>query len=111
LTCSAGVTSGCLTPPQVAALQKIYDGPKNPRTGESIFPGFARGSEAGWTGMVRPTTAASGLLVYFSNIVYHNRDWDLQTFNFDSHMAHTYEVVGRVGNSTSADYPPPFGAA
>ena len=27
------------------------------------FPGFARGSEAGWTGMVRPTTPGSGLLV------------------------------------------------
>jgi len=104
LTCSNGVTSGCLTPPQAAALQKIYDGPKNPRTNDAIFPGFARGSEAGWTGMVRPTTAASGLLVYFSNIVYQNRDWDLQTFNFDSDMAHTDEVVGRMGNSTATDY-------
>ena len=104
LTCSSGESSGCLTPPQAAALQKIYDGPKNPRTGEPIFPGFARGSEAGWTGMVRPTTAASGLLVYFSNIVYQNRDWDLQTFNFDSDMAQTDEVIGRMGNSTSTDY-------
>jgi feruloyl esterase len=104
LACSGEATSGCLTPPQVAALQKIYDGPKNPRTGESIFPGFARGSEAGWTGMVRPTTAASGLLVYFSNIVYQNREWDLQTFNFDSDMAHTDQTIGRMGNATSTDY-------
>jgi feruloyl esterase len=104
LTCASGVASGCLTPPQVAALQKIYDGPKNPRTGEAIFPGFARGSEAGWTGMVRPTTAASGLLVYFSNIVYQNRDWDLNTFNFDTDMAHTDLAVGRMGNSVSTDY-------
>ena len=104
LTCSSGESSGCLTPPQAAALQKIYDGPKNPRTGEPIFPGFARGSEAGWTGMVRPTTAASGLLVYFSNIVYQNRDWDLQTFNFDSDMAQTDERIGRKGDSTSTDY-------
>ena len=72
LTCKGADGNNCLTPPQVAALQKIYDGPKNPRTGESIFPGFARGSEAGWTGMVRPTTAAAGLLVYFSNLVYRN---------------------------------------
>ena len=104
LMCSSGESRGCLTPPQVAALQKIYDGPKNPRTGASIFPGFARGSEAGWTGMVRPTTPGSGLLVYFSNIVHQNRDWDLQTFNFDKDMAHTDEVVGRHGNSTSTDY-------
>ena len=104
LTCSGAASSGCLTPPQAAALQKIYDGPKNPRTGVQVFPGFARGAEAGWAGMVRPTTAASGLLVYFSNIVYQNRDWDLQTFNFDTDMAHTDDVVGRMGNATSTDY-------
>lgn len=104
LICPAGTTSGCLTRPQADALQKIYDGPKNPRTGDAVFPGFARGSETGWTGMVRPTTAASGLLVYFSNIVYQNRDWDLNTFNFDTDMAHTDQVAGRLGNSVSTDY-------
>ena len=48
--------------------------------------------------MVRPTTAASGLLVYFSNIVYQNPEWDLRSFNFDGDMAHTDETVGRLGN-------------
>ena len=104
LTCKGADDNTCLTPPQVTAIQKIYDGPKNPRTGESIFPGFARGSEAGWTGMVRPTTAASGLLVYFSNLVYRNPEWDLRTFNFDSDMAHTDQTVGQLGNATSTDY-------
>jgi feruloyl esterase len=104
LTCKGADDNTCLTPPQVAALQTIYDGPKNPRTGESIFPGFARGSEAGWTGMVRPTTAASGLLVYFSNLVYRNPEWDLRTFNFDSDMTHTDQTVGQLGNATSTDY-------
>ena len=104
LTCSGGATTGCLTPPQAAALQKIYDGPKNSRTGEQVFPGFARGSEAGWTGMVRPTTAASGLLVYFSNIVYQDREWDLQSFDFDTDMGHTDETIGRYGNAISTDY-------
>jgi feruloyl esterase len=104
LTCKGADSNSCLTPPQVTALQKIYDGPKNPRTGESIFPGFARGSEAGWTGMVRPTTAASGLLVYFSNLVYRNPEWDLRTFNFDSDMTHTDQTVGQLGNATSTDY-------
>ncbi len=104
LTCTGANDSRCLTPPQVSALQKIYDGPKNPRTGESIFPGFARGSETGWTGMVRPTTAASGLLVYFSNIVYRNPTWDLRSFNFDSDMTHADQTIGQLGNATSTDY-------
>ncbi len=104
MTCPGGDGNNCLTPPQVAALQKIYDGPRNPRTGESIFPGFARGSEAGWTGMVRPATAGSGLLVYFSNLVYQNPEWDLRSFNFDRDMTHTDQTTGRLGNATSTDY-------
>jgi Tannase and feruloyl esterase len=104
LACHGGDSSSCLTPPQVAALQKIYDGPSNPRTGESIFPGFARGSEAGWTGMVRPATGGAGLLVYFSNLVYQNPEWDLRSFNFDGDMTHTDQTIGRLGNASSTDY-------
>jgi Tannase and feruloyl esterase len=104
LTCHGEDGNSCLTPPQVAALQKIYDGPSNPRTGESIFPGFARGSEAGWTGLVRPATAGSGLLIYFSNLVYQDPKWDLRSFNFDSDMTQTDQTVGRLGNATSTDY-------
>ena len=54
--------------------------------------------------MVRPTTAASGLLVYFSNLVYQNREWDLRTFDFDGDMARTDDAIGRMGNATSTDY-------
>jgi feruloyl esterase len=54
--------------------------------------------------MVRPTTAASGLLVYFSNLVYQNPEWDLRSFNFDSDMEHTDQTIGRLGNATSTDY-------
>ena len=54
--------------------------------------------------MVRPTRAASGLLVYFSNIVYQNPEWDLSSFNFDSDMTHTDQTIGRLGNATSTDY-------
>jgi tannase/feruloyl esterase len=37
----------CLTAAQVEAARKIYAGPKNPRTGEQIFPGLEPGSERG----------------------------------------------------------------
>ena len=43
----------CLTAPQVAAMKKIYQGPKNPRTGEQIFPGMYVGSEINPLGMDR----------------------------------------------------------
>ena len=37
MVCKAGDASDCLTEGQVATLQKIYNGPTNPRTGEQIF--------------------------------------------------------------------------
>jgi feruloyl esterase len=48
-----GDTANCLTAPQVAALKKIYQGPKNPRTGETIFPGMYLGSEVNPLGLDR----------------------------------------------------------
>src|SRR5437867_3134116 len=40
LLCKANDNSECLTASQVEQLKKIYAGPKNPRTGEQIFPGY-----------------------------------------------------------------------
>src|SRR5580692_3821486 len=39
LACKGADTPECLTAPQLGALRKIYAGPKNPRTGEQLFPG------------------------------------------------------------------------
>jgi feruloyl esterase len=108
LTCSGADSKTCLTPPQVAALQKIYDGPKNPRTGAPVFPGFAVGSEASWTGVVRvPSSDAPGglgLISYFSNLVFEKPEWDFRSFDFDKDMATADEKIGRLGNAVTADY-------
>lgn len=104
LTCQGTETNACLTAPQAAALQKIYDGPKNPRTGEPIFPGFAMGGESGWTGIVRNTDGTGLLNAYFANLVFENPKWDFRAFNFDSDLATADEKIGRVGNAISLDY-------
>ncbi len=47
LACKPGGDDAtCLTPPQVEAVKKVHEGAKNPRTGEQIFTGWPRGSEA-----------------------------------------------------------------
>jgi feruloyl esterase len=56
----AGDGPDCLTAPQVAALKKIYQGPKNPRTGEQIFPGMYLGSEINPLGLDRTLANAPG---------------------------------------------------
>ncbi len=48
LACKAGDAPDCLTAAQVTALKGVYDGPRNPRTGAQIDPGFSVGSEAMW---------------------------------------------------------------
>jgi len=108
LTCHGAESNNCLTPPQAAALQKIYDGPKNPRTGAQIFPGFAVGSEASWTGVVRvPSSEAPGglgLISYFSNLAFEQPSWDFRTFDFDKDLAKADEKIGQLGNAVSVDY-------
>lgn len=100
LACKGAENNECLTAPQIAAVKKIYGGPKNPRTGEQIFPGFAIGSEAGWTGML----AARLGMGYFGNLTFENPQWDFRTFDFDADMAAADAKIGRQGNAVSVDY-------
>jgi feruloyl esterase len=104
LACKGAETDACLTPPQLDALRKIYDGPKNPRTGEKIFPGFTVGSETSWTNMVRNLDASGLPNGYFANLVFENPKWDFRTFDFDADMKKADEKVGRLGNATAVDY-------
>ena len=104
LACKGTETNECLTEPQLAALQKIYQGPKNPRTGDAIFPGFAMGGETGWNGLVS-NRAATGLPNgYFANLVYEDPKWGFRSFNFDSDLVKADEKIGKLGNAVSTDY-------
>jgi Tannase and feruloyl esterase len=104
LACRGEETDRCLTPPQIVALNKIYAGPHNPRTGEQLFPGFAVGSEAGWTGMVGNLNAAGLPNGYFANLTFENPNWDFRTFDFDKDMNIADSKVGKLGNATALDY-------
>lgn len=60
LLCAGSETDACLTAPQVAALEKIYAGPKDSK-GRQLIPGFPPGAETGpggWQGWI--TGAAPG---------------------------------------------------
>ncbi|MGE3508473.1 MAG: tannase/feruloyl esterase family alpha/beta hydrolase [Vicinamibacterales bacterium] len=104
LLCAGAESNACLTEAQVTAVQKIYAGPKNPRTGESIFPGFTRGSEDAWTNLVANASATGLPNGYFANLAFENQNWDYRTFDFDRDLATADEKVGRLGNATSVDY-------
>lgn len=102
LLCKKNDAHDCLTAPQVAALKKIYAGPRD-SAGHPIFPGYMPGGEegpGGWAlwiiGGNEPGRAlavannAPGRSVlsimgagYFSHMVYEGADWNPKSFNLD----------------------------
>jgi len=86
-------TSRCLTPGQARALNLVYDGSHNPRTGHLIFPGMMPGAESGYT---FDLPALEGLSPFFPSDVplfpgtYYwvfGNNWDYRDFDFDHDQA------------------------
>jgi feruloyl esterase len=86
IQCTGADSDACLTAPQVAAVQKVYDGAKNVRTGEVVYPGWIRGSEQGWTqyltGPREPVRIG-----FFRSIAFQNPSWDGRSFDWDRDIA------------------------
>jgi feruloyl esterase len=93
LVCKAGESAdSCLSPPQIAAFEKVYAGTKNPRTGAEIFPGWTLGSEStgpnpgqGWGAYILDPKDPMRIDV-FRYFVYADPNWDWHTFDFDHDM-------------------------
>jgi len=89
LLCKPGQAAGtCLTPAQVTAAQLVYQGPRNPRTGQEIYPGYGRGTERGW-GSNTTGPGVSTADTFFKFMVYNDPNWDFRTFDFDSQVTST----------------------
>jgi feruloyl esterase len=113
LACKAGDSPDCLTGPQVAALRKIYDGPKNPRTGARIHPGDTPGTEAvagGWSAWIIPGAASTPALFMFANTFYGQAVYedgrDFRTLNFDADIEYADQKTSAVLNATNPDLRP-----
>ena len=100
LLCKGADSNACLTELQVSALRKLYQGPRNPRTGEQIYPGWSQGSEASWGAIVAnaPTRYA-----YFGNLVHGDPNWDYRSFDFDGDMAFAEAKVGSLADAMAVD--------
>jgi Tannase and feruloyl esterase len=111
LRCTATTpTSTCLTAIELEAVRKVYAGPKNPRTGEQIFPGWPLGSEGygpgpneGWRNFLDvPEPRRVGLFQYF---VFNNSGWDWRSMDWDNDVAFTTSTMGFL-NATTHDLHP-----
>jgi len=112
IQCRDGDGPQCLTAPQVVAVRKIYSGPKNPRTGETIFPGFSPGAEAlpqNWRIWITGNTPGALTIgaffgnAFFADMVFEDPPWDYRTFDFDKDMKTADDKLGPVVNSIDPD--------
>jgi feruloyl esterase len=92
LQCKEGDSENCLTAPQVAAMRDIYAGPKNPRTGKQIYPGFPPGSEQQVTALTSGKEPFPVATSYFRDIVFNNPQWDYKSYDYDKDLAASYEA-------------------
>ena len=87
--CKEGATASCLTPPQVEAARKIYQGPRNARTGAELYSPLYPGSELGW-GQLAGGDQPLGIPVeFFKFYVLRDPAWDYRTrpINYDGDVA------------------------
>lgn len=96
LLCSAGDAPTCLTASEVYTAKAFYDGLRNPRTAELIYPGWALGSETGW-GSLQGTTSPAfpGILNWALGAAYNplTVDWDKDTATIDATLAPTVNFL------------------
>ena len=106
LICKGADTSGCLTAAQAGAVEKIYSGPVNPRTGQKLYPGLYPGGELGWGKaggqMVINRAATSGVSSndFWSYVLFNDPTWPFRKFDFDRDIATADEKIGPITNAT-----------
>jgi hypothetical protein len=83
IICQDGATEDCLTAGQAAALRDVYNGIKNPRTGETVYAGFAPGSEQQLMTLVSGNEPFAAATSFFRDLVFADPKWDFKTFDYD----------------------------
>ena len=110
LLCKGPENDGCLTAPQLAVLQKIYEGPKDAK-GRQIFPGYSPGGQTGvggWAAWITglPAGRAAGYLFstqFFSQMVFQNAAWDFRTFDVERDSKTAADRFGAALNAVDPD--------
>jgi hypothetical protein len=101
LQCKGGDAPDCLTAAQVAALRAIYQGPKNPRTGQQIYPGFSPGSEPMFPIQASGPEPFPVSTTFMKFLVFKDASWDFRKFDYDKDVTRALEVA-----SAQLDVPP-----
>jgi feruloyl esterase len=107
MLCKEGDSNECLTAPQITALKKLYEGPRDAK-GNLIFPGYLPGGEegpGGWIPWITGMAPGKSLLFafgtgYFSNFVYEKSDWNYRETTVDQGLKAADEKTAKILNAT-----------
>jgi hypothetical protein len=101
LRCTSAGQTNCLNDDQVAAATAIYDGARDPKTGERIFPGTPKGAEGsssfGWNAL------QSGVEPNFGSLFkwVFGPSWTYKDFDFHGDMRTLDKVLAPILNVTN----------
>lgn len=95
--CKSGDRDDCLTPPQIAALNTVLAGMKNPRTGEKLHPGWPVGANPHPTMVVGREPEKVAIDTF--RALFQNPGWDYHTMDFDKDIALSDKLGNRLMNA------------
>jgi feruloyl esterase len=101
LQCKGEDGPDCLTGPQLAALRAIYQGPRNPRTGKQIYPGFEPGSETMFPIQTTGPEPFAVSTTFMKSLVFKDPSWDFRSFDYDKDVTRAIQAA-----SAQLDVPP-----
>lgn len=84
MQCAKDDGDDCLSAVEVAAVRKVYADATR-ATGERLFPGWMRGSEAGWGAyLLQPKEPPR--MGLFRDFAFNDPDWDWRGFDWNHHI-------------------------
>ena len=103
IECKTTERNSCLTAEEVAAVQKLYDGPRT-SAGVQIYPGLLKGGEGEWERLWSdPKHLGGSWEGFYRYMVFDNPAWDLATLNFDRDPALAKEKLGGILDPDNPD--------
>jgi feruloyl esterase len=109
LLCRGAASDTCLTAPQLAALDKLYAGPRTPAG--QVHPGLVAGGATGpgsWPLWITGPEAGKSLIgtfgtQFFRNMVFEDPAWDYRSFQLERDSKAADAKLARLLNATDPD--------
>jgi len=102
LLCKGADSNGCLTALQVESVKKAY-APLKTSKGATVYPGYAKGSEFGWSVLAAegPSPTALSLGTY-REVLHQDPNWDWKLWDVDKDVPAVDEKYGYI-NAVNPD--------